>query len=90
MAYSYATERPWVFTEVGQVALLKARDRAFELLTTAGAFNGMNTLRDVNAGDTFQMMAVLDRLVELGDIREVTASNVWGQDRVFVAGRERR
>jgi hypothetical protein len=90
MGYAYATERPWLFTEDGQVCLLKARDEAFRLLKLAGAVNGMNALAHAGISDTFKMMAVLDRLVELGDIREITGPNVWGQDRVFVRAREGR
>jgi len=87
MPYSYQNERPWLFTEEGQVCLLKARDNAFALIKAAGAFESMKCLRDVNYGDTFKAMALLDRLVELGDIKEVTGPNVWGQHRIFVAGR---
>lgn len=85
MSYSYSTERPWLFTEEGQVCLLKARDNAFRLCDEAGAFNGMCALDGAHVGDTFKMMAVLDRLVEMGDVREVTKrGEVAGQDRVFV------
>lgn len=84
MSYSYQTERPWIFTEEGQGCLLKARDKAFALLKSAGAFCGVNALHGVNTGDTFHMMAILDRLVELGDIVEISSGNVWGQHRVFV------
>lgn len=38
-------------------------------------------------GDSWEMMARVDRLVELGEIREITGSNVAGQDRVFVEAR---
>jgi hypothetical protein len=84
MAYVYTTERPWLFTEEGQVALIKTRDNAFRLLDSAGAFNGMKAFKDVSVGDTFRMMALLDRLVEMDDIREVAGPNVRGQDRIFV------
>lgn len=87
MSYSYATERPWLFTEEGQTALIKARDNALAMLEEAGAFKGLAPLRDVNVPSTWQMLAILDRMVEMGDIREVT-TNVWGQRRVFVAARE--
>lgn len=83
MSYSYQAERPWLFTEEGQVCLLKARDQAFKHCDEAGAFVAFAALRKVGYGDTFKAMAILDRLVELGDIVEVTGSKVAGQDRVF-------
>ena len=86
-SYSYATERPWLFTEDGQVCLLKARDQAFKLLDEAGAFMAFSALKKVDYGDTFKAMAILDRLVELRDVREVTGPEAWGQERVFVKAR---
>lgn len=86
MSYVYETEKPWLFTDDGQRCLLKARDAAFRLLDEAGAFMAMKPLSKVDYGDTWKALAILDRLVELGDIREVTV-NVWGQDRVFVRAR---
>jgi hypothetical protein len=84
MPYDYLIERPWLFTESGQVALLKTRDNAFRFCDEAGAFLGVRALKGVDYGDTFKAMAILDRLVELRDIREITSTDVWGQDRVFI------
>jgi hypothetical protein len=39
-------------------------------------------------GDSWSMMACVDRLVELGELREVTAPPCPWQHRVFVSGRE--
>lgn len=86
MSYSYQVERPWLFTEKGQECLLKALDQAQLLLKQAGAFMIFSALRDVDYEDTFKAMAILDRLVELGYIREVT-SGCQGQDRVFVSAK---
>lgn len=87
MSYSYQMERPWLFTENGQECLLKARDQAFKLLDEAGAFVAFSALKGVNYGDTWRALALLDRMVELKDIREVTPLGVAGQDRVFVRAR---
>jgi len=89
MSYSYQEERPWLFTEKGQECLLQAWDQAQKYLSSAGAFMAFAALRDVHYGDTFKAMAILDRLVELGYVREVT-SGCKGQDRVFVSGRSSR
>jgi hypothetical protein len=83
--YCYQLERPKIFTEDGQRAFLKARDAAHKLLQEAGAFKMFNPLKGLT-GDTWFMMALVDRMVELGEIREVTPKDeVCGQDRVFVA-----
>lgn len=87
MSYVYSVEKPWLFTDEGQRCLFKARDQAQRLLADAGAFRSFRALREVPYGDTWKGLAILDRLVELGDIREVTDASAWGQDRVFVDGR---
>jgi hypothetical protein len=83
MGYSYHTARPMLFTEKGQVKLLAVRDRVGKLLKEAGAVKMWPAL-DVISGDTWEAMACMDRLVELGEIYEVTKDDVAGQDRVFV------
>lgn len=84
MNYDYSTERNKIFTDKGQREFLKVRDRAHKLLEEAGAFMMFSALRDIS-GDTWTMMAYVDRLVELGEIKEITPPNVPGQNRVFVA-----
>jgi hypothetical protein len=84
--YTYETEKPRVFTESGQVVFLRIRDDAHRLLKTAGAFRMQEVL---GAGDSWQNMACVDRLVELGEIREIDPEMKRpGQHRVFVAARE--
>ena len=84
MAYEYATERPNIFTEDGQRMFLKIRDRTAELLKAAGAVRCQELLA-TSTGDGWHLLACIDRLVELGELREVTAGqNVAGQHRVYV------
>ena len=85
MSYSYAIERERLFTEDGQVLFLKIRDNAQKLLKTAGAFKARNAWQDCS-GDSWQFIAALDRLVELGEIIEVSQPGCWAQHRVFVDG----
>jgi len=81
--YSYATERRHLFTEEGQVMFLKVRDNVHSLLRTAGAFAAAKAWKGVS-GDTWMMLACLDRLVELREIRRVTSpGTVAGQDEIF-------
>lgn len=88
MSYDYQKERPYVFTEAGQVDFLKVRDHAAKLLEQAGAVSCGKLINHVS-GDSWKALACVDRLVELGELREVTRSNdVWAQHRVFVKGRQ--
>jgi hypothetical protein len=85
--YNYESQKHWIFTDDGQKAFIKARDNALALLSKAGAFMTFSPLKNVPYGDTWQGMALIDRMVELGDIREVTGPSVAGQHRVFVDAR---
>jgi hypothetical protein len=84
MSYEYEKEKPWLFTDEGQRLLMKARDQVGELLKQAGAFRAFSALKGIPYGDSDKALAILDRLVELDIIREVTRDSK-GQDRVFVA-----
>ena len=84
MSYSYETEKPWCLTDAGQRALLKQRDWCRSALEQTGAFTSGRAMGAVSTPDTWKGLALLDRLVELGEIRELTASDAWGQRRVFV------
>lgn len=84
--YKYEDFKKEIFTEDGQVMFLKIRDNANILLKKSEAFS-MNAVIKVVSGDTWKMMACVDRLIELGEIKEITDQNkVSGQNRVFVHG----
>jgi hypothetical protein len=87
--YNYETQKSNIFTEDGQVMFLKIRDKAHELINVAGAFMMAEVIRGCS-GESWDMLACVDRLVELGEIREVTGENVPGQCRVFVGGKNAR
>lgn len=85
--YDYKKERPAVFTESGVRMLTEMRDRAFSLLQTSGAVRADKIFAGTH-GHTWHMMAVLDYMVETGDLRRVTAvDETAGQHQVFVRGR---
>ena len=84
MSYDYSVERNAIFTESGQKDFLKLRDNADRLLEKAGAFKSDNVL----TGDCWFALACLDRLVELGEIVELTQESVRGQDRVYIRSRK--
>ena len=80
--YSYKHEKKRLFTEEGQEMFIKIRDKAKALLKVAGCFRMDSVM--VATGDTWMMLACVDRMVELGEIREVTkCMDVAGQDRIF-------
>lgn len=85
--YNYETEKSKLLTDEGQQDFVKIRDSALKLLEQSGAFKMFAPFKGIETHlcDSWSMMAIIDRMVELGDIREITNGNVAGQDRVFVA-----
>lgn len=84
MGYIYAEEKPKLFTEDGQVLFLAIRDKTHALLKAAGACRAQEMMAG-NTGDSWTMLACVDRLVELREIQEVTdPGRVWGQHRIFI------
>jgi hypothetical protein len=85
--YDYKTQRPYVFTEEGQIAFLKIRDNANILLKKAGAVR-CQELMMVGTYDTWDMLACIDRLVEIRELLEVPNPHSHaGQHRIFINGR---
>ena len=85
MTYQYQAERPRLFTEEGQVMFLKIRDRVHRLIQDAGAFDMFRATLEAG-GDSWMQLACVDRLVELGEIKELTVQGqVPGQYRVFTS-----
>lgn len=79
--YNYENEKSKIFTDDGQKDFIKIRDKVKILLDDAGAFMMEKIFI---TGNTWTMLACVDRLVELGEIIELT-TNGAGQHRVFVA-----
>jgi hypothetical protein len=83
--YKYEDNRAAIFTEDGQVLFLEIRDRVKKLLGVSGAVRLEEAVKG-SCGDSWHMLACVDRLVELGEIREIKQQgNVAGQDRIFVS-----
>lgn len=84
MSYVYSELKPRLFTEEGSVLFTAIRDRVKALCRQAGAVS-MGKAISGSCGDSWLMLACVDRLVELGELREVTdPDRVRGQDRIFV------
>lgn len=83
MSYSYRKLRPTVFTEDGTVALLKAK-RIIERAIKAADCVAMGMLLTTR-GNTWESMAIVDYLVEIGEIQEIRQERTpAGQHRIFV------
>ncbi len=84
MSYNYAIERPFIFTEEGQVKFLEIRDRAVKLLRQTGAIQ-CGHLINGSSGDSWSLLACVDRLVELKELIEVpNPISSAGQHRLFI------
>lgn len=82
--YVYENEQKELFTDEGQRLFLKIRDRAHNLLHIAGAFRLQEVIREVGGGSSWQMLACVDRMVELGEIVECkNPISTVGQHRIF-------
>jgi hypothetical protein len=79
--YSYKEEKEKLFTDQGQRKFLKVRDITNSLIGKAGAVT-LGKVFDEIKGDSFECIACLDRMVELGEIIEVP-TNDWAQYRIF-------
>ena len=82
--YSYEAERPKLFTEDMQRIFLQVRDKAAGLVAKSGAVLMGNIITGIGGTDTWKLMACVDRLVELGELREVSCQPGRGQDRIFI------
>lgn len=83
--YRYEDQKPELFNDEGQRMLLRVRDFVHKMLATAGAVRMQEAMSAAGGGHSWMMIACVDRLVELGEIREIPQSGVPGQHRVFVA-----
>ena len=82
MSYSYSTERPKIFTDDGMRMLLTIRDNIKRLDKIAGAFMASATWDGVT-GESWTMLACLDYLVEIEEIKQVTERGVSSQHQIY-------
>lgn len=81
--YNYEDLKKELFTDQGQRMFLQIRDRVNVLLKDAGAVRLQEAISKTT-GDSWTMLACIDRMVELGELKEITGSAVPAQYRVFV------
>lgn len=80
--YNYETERPYVFTDEGQRRFLKVRDEANRLYDLAGAVRVDKLL--LGGGDSWKMLALIDRLVELEEFHYVYHKDAAKQYHILI------
>lgn len=80
--YRYEDLKPKIFAEENQKDFIKIREDVYKLLKMAGCFK----IAMVNfSGDGWLKLAMIDRLVELGEIKEIKYDDdSFAQDRIFV------
>jgi len=81
--YTYSDLKHTTLNDDGQRRFLKVRDHVTDLLRKAGAVS-MESAMSVVSGGSWEAMACVDRMVELGEIREIEQKDCAGQHRIFV------
>jgi len=81
--YNYKTQRANIFTDEGQRMFLRVRDQINQLLTKSGAVRMQEAIANIS-GDSWDMIACVDRLIELDELREIGQADVT-QHRVFIS-----
>jgi hypothetical protein len=84
MPYVYQEEKPKLLTDAGQRLFLRFRDRTQQLLKTSGAARAHELMAGFS-GDSWVLLACIDRLVELGELRLIEqADHVATQAQIYV------
>ena len=88
-SYVYKKERGKLFTDTMQRVIIKARDEILRLLDLTGAISedhAANAVaRQMGSSDSWTCFAVIDRLVEIGDLHCVELVGGSGSvGRIFV------
>lgn len=83
--YNYEYEKKKLFTDDGQKLFIGVRDHVQGLLKEAGAFRMSEAMRlpeGVGASSSWEQMACIDRMIELGEIVEIPRK-CWSQYKVY-------
>lgn len=86
--YSYETEKPNIFTEVGMETFTKIRDFVQKSLKQTGSVRMLEAMNAGGSGSSWLMMACVDHMVARGELREIQQNRPAGQHRVFVSTRD--
>ena len=81
--YQYENEKAAIFTEDGQNMFLKIRDNVNSIIPKSGAIRLGEAIK-ATSGNSWTMLACIDRMVELGELKEIKYGDCAGQNRIFV------
>lgn len=81
--YCYTDLKPQLLTDEGHRKFLKIRDRVKDLLLFSTTVSMEAALREAS-GDSWLSIACVDRMVELGELREISQPGCPGQRRLFI------
>lgn len=82
--YDYKDEKHTVFTDDGQKLLFEVSGIITESFKKAGVVIMEHILNKANGNSTWDVMAAVDRIKELGYITEITKTDIAGQYRTFI------
>lgn len=85
--YRYEEIKPQLFTEENQKLFLALRDQIHNRLRVSGAITMAKAIElpnGIGAAGSWEMMACVDRLVELNEIIEIPTDEGPAQDRIFI------
>ena len=86
MPYKYADFREGLFTDEGQRTLIRTRDKVFAILKQSGVITMEKAAACSGSCSNWDQMAYIDRMVEMGDLRETDKAGGVTQNRMFVLG----
>lgn len=81
--YHYESMKPELFTDQGSRLFLQIRDRVHALLAESGAVRMQEVIAG-SSGDSWEILACVDRMVELNEIREIPQEGCAARHCVFV------
>jgi hypothetical protein len=86
VSYSYEEQRAELFTDDGQRLFIAVRDHTLGLIRIAGAVQADKAMNGPHPSgcDSWGLMACIDRMVELREIKCVYQEGAW-QHRVYMS-----
>lgn len=85
--YEYSEQKPYVFTDQGSRDVIRVFRFADGCFKFSGAATAGVLMNKAETSSSWEKMACVDRLVEMGEIREIPQAGCFWQHRVFVSGR---
>lgn len=84
--YSYDAVKPLLFRdEAVQRAIIQTRDNVLRMINETGAVRGYAAFQGVDIIDSYIKAAIMDRIVELGDIIPVGDKHTEPEDRIYIS-----